>query len=337
MQDQHQHLIIKSLSGSLSPEEQQELRVWMDESPENRREYEDYQKVWQLSNPLNEIQDFQTSAEWKKLETAIDQDHISTPHRKSVPFRQSPWLSVAASVAFLVIAALVVYMFLFNSGGNEIVMESGDQEIHFRLPDGSQVWLNRNSTLSYEEEFSEAERNVSLSGEAFFEVEKNRKKPFVIRAEKAEVRVLGTSFNIKAYPEAAQTEVYVKSGKVSLGVQEQEAQKARKIILTPGETGILQKGDLSLNLTKDTSPNVLAWKDNKLVFEKATLRQVVKTLEEYFAVNISVSGSTILECRFTSTFTEPELEEVLEVLRLTLNLTITREGDSLRIKGEGCK
>jgi transmembrane sensor len=168
----------------------------------------------------------------------------------------------------------------------------------------------------------------------FFEVEKNPDKPFVVQGGGAAIRVLGTAFNVKAFAQTPQTAVYVLSGKVSLSVLEEQE---REMVLSPGETGVLDKTDLSLSLEKEDPSNVLAWKDKKLVFKKTELQQVFKTLEDYFEVNIKVSNPAILSCRFTSSFQDPELEEVLEVLRISLNLSISRQGESLKIEGDGCK
>lgn len=333
-QDRHEHLMLKFLSGSMSPEERQELRLWLDESPENQRELEEYRKVWALGSLPAARPDFQTQEEWEKLEAAIEQEHASLRRQKTVPFRKTPLPAIAATIAFLLICVLSLYLFTLNEDRGLIVQESAEQPIDFVLPDGSQVWLNRRSKLSYPQNFNEEDRRVELMGEAFFEVEKNPARPFVIHADGAAIKVLGTSFNVKAFAQTAQTAVYVLSGKVSLsaiGHQEQE------VLLSPGQTGFLHKTDLSLSLQKEDASNVLAWKDKKLIFKKTELRQVLKTLEEYFEVKISVSNPALLTCRFSSSFQDPELEEVLDVLRISLNLSIRKEGKSLTLDGDGCK
>jgi transmembrane sensor len=167
-QDRHEHLILKSLSGSLTPEEGQELRLWLDENPENRLLLEEYRKVWQLSNRPDELPDFQTRQEWQKLESAIQQDRAAAARPHPVPSRRSPLLAIAASLAFLILCAVGLYLFSLDGNRAVIVKESGEEMIEFVLPDGSEVWLNRHSRLTYQQGFNEQERRVELSGEAFF-------------------------------------------------------------------------------------------------------------------------------------------------------------------------
>lgn len=333
IQDRHEHLILKFLSGNLSPEEDRELRLWLDSDPENRREFEEYQKVWSLSPLSKELPDFKTGEEWLKLEAVIGQDQAQQRPRRRLSFQNPRLMAIAATVAFLVVSALMFFLLRFEGNENLIVKESGDQRIHFVLPDGSEVWLNKESSLSYPEAFTGSERNVGLKGEAFFDVQKNPEKAFVIHTDKAEVTVLGTSFNVKAFDQAEHTQVYVLSGKVSLAAGENPEER---VILNPGETGLLDQTDLSLRVKEETDINTIAWKSNKLIFKKTELQQVVKTLENYFSTEILVENPSLLQCRFSSSFQNPSLEEVLEVLKVALNLTITKKKELWVIEGEGC-
>ena len=333
MQDLHEHLILKSLSGTISPEEEQELRAWLDKNPENRREYEAYLKVWKLSPSSKEVNDFQSREEWEKLEARIEGDSASQPLRRELSFLKSRSYAIAASVSFLLVCSLMLHLINFSGSKDLIVHESGERQIHFVLPDGTEVWLNRGSKLSYPEEFEEGERRVQLSGEAFFEVVKDPKKPFIVEADKAAVKVLGTSFNVKAFEQAALTRVYVVSGKVSMYVVEEEE---KEVVLSPGDMGVLYKSTASLRVEKVESPNALAWKEKKLVFKKAELKEVVATLGDYFSVDIELANPALLQCRFTSSFEDPKLEEVLEVLQYALNVRISRDGKTVKIEGKGC-
>ena len=333
MQDLHEQLILKFLSGTITPEEQQELRAWLDEKPENRREFEEYQKVWGLSAASKEVADFQGRQEWKKLEARIEKDSYSQSGGREIPFWKSRPFAVAASVSFLLICTLMLFLINFKGNTDLIVQESGERQLLVMLPDGSEVWLNRESVLSYPQDFEAGERRVQLSGEAFFEVEKNPAKPFVVKTDKAAVKVLGTSFNVKAFEQAAVTEVYVRSGKVRMHVIEEEE---KEVVLTPGDKGFLYKSTATLRVEREDSPNVLAWKEKRLIFKKTELKEVVATLEEYFSVNIRVTNPALLQCRFTSSFEDPELEEVVEVLRHALNVEINTDKESLEIQGKGC-
>lgn len=325
----HEELIIRHFSGSISPQEQEALTNWLKESPEHQKAFDDYERVWKLSSPKATPPDFQTGQEWLRLEHTLD-----SMDQQEKPLYGSSWgkLKIAASIILLLGSAAL--LFLLNRADELVIAETGGEEIHLTLADGSEVWLNRDSRLSYPENFEGDERLVKLSGEAFFKVAHNPAKPFIVLADKAKVKVLGTSFNVKAPEQAPVAQVFVLSGKVSLSATEAEEEQ---VILQPGQKGILMKAHNSVRMLQEENSNVLAWKENKLVFKKATLGEVISTLEDYFDIRMQVSEPELLNCRFTGVFREPALAEVLEVLRHSLNISISTEGNTYKLEGEGCK
>ena len=328
----HEQLIIRHLSGSISPEEQEALVLWLNESQENKKAFDDFQKVWKLSKTETGTPDFSAEQDWHRLEAAIDRVDRSEVAEKQKAHNRWGSFKIAASIAFLLACAALLY--LLNRGDDLIIKESGLQEIHFTLADGSEVWLNKGSTLTYPEEFSADERVVNLEGEAFFKVSHNSDKPFIVLAQKARVKVLGTSFNVKAYEQAPVAEVFVLTGKVGLSAVDLEEQL---LVLQPGQKGVLIKEQNLVSMEPTRDDNVLAWRTNKLVFRKAALVEVVPALESYFGIELQVTNPALLHCRFTSSFNEPELGEVLEVLRHSLNIKIVGEGRVYQVAGEGCK
>lgn len=329
MQESHyNHLILKFLSNDISHEEHQELFSWVDKSPENRKAIEEIRKVWNLSNKNLTKPDFQTPEEWRKLELALEQTAHKETRERKFDFSRSGFFKIAASIAILLVCSVVLYFFNFQN--QVIVKESGSEKAYFTFPDGSEIWLNEKSKISYTENFNKEERFVKLSGEAFFDVKKNPNKPFIIIANDAQIKVLGTSFNVRAYNEEQTTEVVVVTGTVSLSVLKKE------ILLHPNEKGILLKKNNALSLKVVENPNAVAWKSNQLVFKKSRLSEVVETLEDYFKIKIAIKNPDLLACRFTSTFNDPTIGEVLEALQYSLNLDIVGEGKSYTLDGEGC-
>ncbi len=275
--------------------------------------------------------DFETAEEWQRLAFSLDQkDQKEAVEGKFVHSRFG-FLKIAASVAVLLLCAWGLYFFSFND--KVIVRESGIEKTRFLLPDSTEIWLNEGSTITYNEDFVKDERMVKLSGEAFFDVKKNKDIPFIILADKAKIRVLGTSFNVKAYDHRPTTEVFVVSGKVSLSTVKQGSQA---ILLHPNEKGILSKKNDAVSLEVEEDQNALAWKSKNLTFKKARLSEVIETVEDYFDIKIIVKNPELLECRFTSTFNDPDVAEILETLRLSLNLSVTQQGDNYMLDGQGC-
>ncbi len=324
MTEPYDQLILKSLSGTATADEQQQLAHWTELSAENKKEVEDYQQVWKLG-ATKPLPDFDSIAELKKLETKLDQQDkkikVLFPYR-SLAFK------VAASITLLIVCSVLLYQIAFKT--EIIVKESGTEKIQFTLPDGSVVWLNEKSKITYASDFN-SERHIELSGEGFFEVTHNPDKPFVIRADKSEVKVLGTSFNVRAYENENLNEVYVVTGKVRLSDN-----RDQNIILSPGEEGILDKQNNILSRNAETNPNDLAWKSKQLIFKKTSLTDVAATLEKYFQISITVKNPDLQKCRFTSSFNNPTLEEVIEAISIALNLNIVHQNKKYTFDGEGC-
>jgi len=324
MTEHYDQLILKSLSGTATAEEQQLLAQWIEQSPENKRILEEYRQVWGL-NVSKPLPDFDSISELEKLEAKLDQEDkkikVLSPYR-SLAFK------IAASITLLIVCFSLLYLAVFKP--ETIVKESGAEKIQFTLPDGSVVWLNEKSKITYTSDFN-SERHIELSGEGFFEVTRNPDKPFVIRADKSEVKVLGTSFNVRAYEDENQDEVYVVTGKVSLADS-----KDQSIVLLPGEEGILDKQKNILSRNAETNPNHIAWKSKQLIFKKTSLTEVAETLEKYFQISITVKNPDLQKCRFTSSFNNPTLEEVIEAISIALNLNIVHQNKKYTFDGEGC-
>jgi ferric-dicitrate binding protein FerR (iron transport regulator) len=325
------NLILKFLSGSISPEEHRELLSWGKKSTENQRVLEECQAVWALSNKNPPRPDFKTGEEWRRLALSLEQiEHKETAERK-FDYSRFGFLKIAASVAILLLCAWGLYFVSFND--KVIVRESGIEKTHFFLPDSTEIWLNEESTITYDEDFIKDERVVKLNGEAFFDVKRNKDIPFIILADKAKIRVLGTSFNVKSYDHGPTTEVFVVTGKVSLSTVKKGNQA---ILLHPNEKGLLHKKNNAILLEVEEDRNALAWKSKNLTFKKARLSEVIETVEDYFNIKLTVKNPELLKCRFTSTFNDPDVAEILETLRLSLNLSVTQQGDNYILDGQGC-
>jgi ferric-dicitrate binding protein FerR (iron transport regulator) len=327
MSENKEHLILQYLQGKIEPAEKQAFESWRNESEENRRMVDELQRIWQLTNSNEITTDFQSEEEWRKLNSLLDRQE--TPVRR-LDRSVMHWSKIAAAILLVILSSFILYLTFFKA--DQVVLQTAGNILHNVLPDGSEVWLNTESRLTYDEDFDE-NRLVKLEGEAFFNVKRNPEKPFVIRSEDAQVGVLGTSFNVKAYKNEIQTEVFVVTGKVRLGINDQE----KYIILTPGTTGILTKKGHRLITEPQGDANILAWKNKRLVFKKTPLGTVVRILRSYFKRDIRVKNEALLSCRFTGSFNDPTLEEVIEILHLALDLGVDRQQETYLLDGVGCK
>jgi ferric-dicitrate binding protein FerR (iron transport regulator) len=172
-----------------------------------------------------------------------------------------------------------------------------------------------------------------LEGEAFFDVERVETSPFEITSGETKTTVLGTTFNVRAYPAEDKIEVTVESGKVAFAAIKQ---KQAPILLAEGKSGVYDKKEDAVRVEEKKIINANAWKTKRLVFDETLLKDVFESLERYFDVKIETANPMILECHYSTTFDKPDLENILEVVTGTLGLTVRQEGNSYLVSGKGC-
>ena len=243
-------------------------------------------------------------------------------------------LNLALNVAVRIAASLFIPLLVFtvwtlNRKADDIVREYAMQEISTQpgmrsqviLPDGTRVWLNAESSLSYSIPFADDLREVSLSGEAFFEVTRDDRRPMHVDTRNATLRVLGTKFNVKAYADEPDEEFSLLDGSVSLLMAGSETQEAR--LLRPGDHAVIGGGQLTVvneNLDKYAS-----WRFGSLVFDETPMPELCRKLERWFGVEVTVTDAAINSYRFTTTFSNQSLSQVLELLELSSPIAIRYE------------
>jgi transmembrane sensor len=226
-------------------------------------------------------------------------------------------ISKIAAVAVLFISIPLATIF-YGTGKNETInqMTAKSEIKNILLPDGSQVILNANSSISYTEDFKQ-NRNLKLIGEAFFKVVKNPKSPFVVETSQFKTKVLGTSFNVKAYPNTINT-VSVVTGKVEVNSKENLAWKS---ILIKNQWLSIKKQEAP-QLSNDDAKDFNAWTKNILIFQNSSLRETAITLENQFDVTILFEKRELEELRITGKFKEENLNNILNSIALVKQLEI---------------
>jgi ferric-dicitrate binding protein FerR (iron transport regulator) len=330
-------LIGKQLSGNLQPQEERELTAWMEASPANRKFYEEMTQLWSLSAEYDAPYiPADLPKAWNRLADRIDGKTtiIPNPTPKIIPLQLKHFRTFAAIAAAIAAIAVGVWLFspsLFQSPLETVVTAQGERR-KVLMPDGSQIWLNQSSTLSYLKDFTN--RAVNLEGEAFFEVKKDPTHPFVIKSGKLQTRVLGTSFNIRAYPTEQKIKVSVVTGKVEVSIP---SAKTSTLLLLPGDAGVYNKKEQVLD-TATTAVNPIAWKEQQLIFQSAPLKKVIPILEDYFNTTIKVANPVLLECSFTASFQYDSLETIFSVLQeALLGIKVEKQNGEYVLSGLGCQ
>ena len=309
-------LLIKSFTEKTDKDEEKTIREWATASEENKSAFNAYQKLWDESKTLT-------------LSGAINLDAALRHTKQQIPQFQKKvrlltyWQQVAA---VLVLAVLLSSAFHFLLKPNlsdteqaiyqEIKAAYGTQT-KLQLADGTIVWLNAGSKLSFPVSFRGLEeRKVSLVGEGFFEVAKNQQQPFIVHTSQIDIRVLGTSFNMNAYENEDEITVALEEGKVTL-LKSVNGKAKEMISLSPNEVANYDLANNKIVHKKEKDlDRYTAWKEGKIVFFDDPLEKVVARLENWYNVTIEVPDKELLENHITGTFNDNSLDQVLYFLSL---------------------
>ncbi len=331
MKQEVYNLVAKYLSGNLEPDEERALWLWVEERPENRREFEALVQLWNDSGRVVEPPFTADVTEgWARLEGKIGAAEKEGPSVPSTALRLRFRLRVAAVLLVLLSAGGLLLRELVPS--RVVVRTAAGEQREVQLPDGSRVWLNQHSILQYERRFRT--RALWLEGEAFFQVAADSLRPFEVTAGEVGVRVLGTRFNLRAYPGEKQVELDVLSGRVLFYHRPSE----QKLELKAAEAAVFERSAAQMHKRPNPDPNALAWKDGLLRFDDTPLQEVLRTLERYFGARFRVENPAVLNCPFSGPFPQPKLEEVMQALDegLMEALEVHRESEVWVLSGKGC-
>ncbi len=325
-------LIIKYLSGNATQDEQREVEKWRAESNENAEVFLEASDIWhtQLASEDYDVE-AALSAVSKRISSDDENPEFEVNQQPSTLTTHKNWYRYAAAVALLILGGLA---FLFsNQFENNTIRYSAELgEIKtVQLADGSTITLNGGAVLTHKEDFNANNRQVRISGKAFFEIERNESKPFVIESNGTQITVLGTSFLVNT--DQQKTEVVVSEGKVAFKSTDSNN---NEVILTGGDAGVFDKSDDSLLKSKNTNKNYLAWKDKNIVFDKSTIKDVINVLEDVYKIDIEVKQEKILNCELTATFKERSIESVMNIIGQTFTFKIDKKGNNYLLDGKGC-
>jgi transmembrane sensor len=198
------------------------------------------------------------------------------------------------------------------------------------LPDGSTVWLQPKTQLSYNQS-DRVYRQVNLKGEAFFDVKRDEARPFLIYAGKMTTKVLGTSFNVVAYPETEKFEVSVVTGKVSVT---NEAEK--EVFVTPKQQVVLENKSDILTINELPKDKTFYWELASLTFDDTSMQSVVDNIEYNFSVKIHINPK-LKNCRLSGNFDQEHLSTILEIICKSIDAEYVMDGQEIYLKGEGCE
>lgn len=327
-------LLVAFLGNETSPEESVLVKEWIASSAENKARYEALTKIWNVSETaFPQPADVDTEKAWLKLTDKIDQfessKHLINKAKNSTDLFLKYALRAAAVFIPLFVAGYLI--FSYYSQPKLISFAAGQVISEKTLSDGSIIKLNKDSKLEYPEKFKDSTREVSLTGEAFFKVAPIPEKPFIIHSGMVDVKVVGTSFNVKNNTDNDIIEVFVKDGKVVVFAVNQKGQKTDSIFLEIGGKGVFNKKTFLLNKTSQIDGDELFWINQTLIFNQTRLENVFAVITERYNVEIKMNSSEIGSLRLTTRFVNQPIDSVMNVIAESFKLKITRTGSTFEI------
>jgi len=356
------NLIAKKLSGEASPEELQELERLLRSNPELHYPLQTITDLWSPAAPARRKEAEQAFKRHLDRMQDLGIDFIPpTPPSEELPepgedpliqyrtgTRRRRTLLVAAACCLLATAVIVANYIPARSPlagqkekgkmetGSEVSAGAGSRT-QLVLPDGTKVWLNAGSRINYDKNFGTSLREVTLTGEAFFDVVRNAGKPFVIHTERIDIRVLGTRFNVKSYPADKTTEATLINGSIEVSVKDRPSEK---IILKPNEKLVVANDDSTLHrkdpgLQKNNTNESLvtirkptyeqatgaiietSWVENKLVFQDEEFGTLARQMERWYGIGMRFDNPALEQLRFTGNFQKETIRQALDALKLT--------------------
>lgn len=348
MSEHFLEIVIKDLAGDITPQEGQELQHIIREDTASARQYELFRTYWAQKN--HEYIDNRRL--FDNVQSRIRElEGVSTiPAIEPVlkPMRGTGRIIRVASMAAAVALLISAGAFLYNRQHHGLVAKvtSRGEKATFIMEDGTRVTLNADSKLEYAPGFNVKNREVYLTGEAFFDVHPNAKQPFIIHTDKMDVRVLGTAFNVKSYPDETATEATLLKGAIEVTVNDNPG---KKILLKPSQKLIVDSYDSTRKRTvsirdikpelttltyykhKDTVIMETSWVQNKLVFENEDFETLAKRMERWYNVSIRFNKKDTRNLRFTGILERETVTEALSALHLTEDFSYKIEDSTIVI------
>lgn len=312
-------LILKLFNKTISLEEKKLLNAWIRENNENKEHLLQMQNIWHVSHPVFNPDDIDIDKAVTKILRSIEPKGIHTQKTSFLIW----WQRIAAILIIPVILwSTVQYNREKNRRSNiafqEIMSPLGMQS-EISLPDGSHVWLNSGSTLKYPVEFTSENRELYLTGEAFFKVKSDKDHPFIVSTKNLKVTATGTAFNIESYKNDSITAVTLLEGKVNVKIGNVKPEN-----ISPNQRLVFNKNAKKYTVIATDAKHWCVWKDGILAFRNEPLEDVFKRIGRTYNVDIEVKDKMVGQQLYRATFEGESLDEILHLLKLSAPIRYNR-------------
>lgn len=366
--DQLWHLMARSLSGETTVEEEQELKLRLQNNFSLQQQYDLLERFWNKPNIDNKESENSSSNTDKNIARIVqlanknispNVEFISSARR-----RKKRTSFYYAATALIIICCATIYFWQYKSinkedsiAGLQVLTAPNGSRSKTILPDGSVVWLNGGSKIYYNKTFSGKLREVKLEGEAFFDIQHNEQKPFIVHTSGINIKVLGTAFNVKSYPEDTTVETTLIRGLVQ--VSSSNDKQGKPIFLHPNEKIIINKSTKAITSNKSEDlpieipvqpisfkiiqlnptgpikePIETAWVDNRLVFKGDNFELLGSKLERWYNVTIVFEDEKVKRLNFTGSFENETVQQAFSALKTATAFNYTIKDTKIYISSK---
>jgi transmembrane sensor len=312
------------LAGEMSTNEEISFLKSSGNSPKQSSELRDMEKHWKYFDQNPSAKGWNTGKAWDRLHKRLDSEGLLEEGiDEAVTGSRMSFLRIAATVLLVLAIGIPSLYFgvIRDSSSSLLLSHQAEEGVSIvNLPDGSTVYLNKGSEITYQKSFNQ-NRAIELSGEAFFEVMADPLNPFTVHTGDVLVSVLGTSFNVKQMGNSPEVEVYVKTGKVKMALEE----SGQHLTLEPEEFGLAENSKLSTPVLE--APNYISWKTKDFKFVDSHLMDVLQELEESYHVEIQSGEIDLSQLRITTSYSRQSIDAILETIGTAFGMTVSHEND----------
>jgi ferric-dicitrate binding protein FerR (iron transport regulator) len=322
-------LIAKYLAGEISREEEDQLTTWIKSAPDHEKYFGDLLFVHNKAISSHKVSRVNPEKAWDLLQLKMDEmENVSATKVKKRTLKT--WAGIAASILVLV-GSVSIFFFLTdrNNPVQTATVMSADSIVNQMIDEDMQVVLNRHSQVKLV--YTRQNKEVQLTGEAYFKVENSENKPLLVEADGVYIEDIGTAFNVKALPGSNWVEVYVESGKVKFFTPSNEG-----ILLQAGETGRYEKASDSFSVWKTQNLNTVAYTTKIFVFTGDRLADVVSVLSDVYSEQIALSNPQLADCTISVSFHNETLPNIMDIIAETLDLQLVITDAGYVLQGDNC-
>jgi ferric-dicitrate binding protein FerR (iron transport regulator) len=319
---EYHNLIIKFFAGEISDSEMTRLKSWLEQTPQNRRIFNEENELWQEASVHTKLENYKTNTTWMNISSKLGLGENNT---RSVTILRKNKFRVLMAAAIVACLVAVGGLCLWIAGKTSLqhiaasstkVATRDGEKAHIFLADSTEIILNSGSTLEYNGQYNINDRKVKFTGEAFFNVSTNTKKPFVVQLDKMSISATGTRFNIFSFVNEDRVETTLEEGAIVVSVKGKEP-----VNMKSGQQVVYFVKSKKVLVREVVTDTYTSWKENKLRFNDTPFEEVMRRIGRKYNVTFEITNRDLLNLKYTATFIDEPIEQVMQMLKAVSPIT----------------